>query len=147
MNIQDRIAKLEKELAELKGELEVVWTPRKGEIVKFSNDGVQWRTGKIVGYNYSKDYIDDDENVMYYEDDYGDNWNYCHPINDPMVIQLIPHVPGDPMPCSKDKDVITLHGNEFAEERYYTVGAAGEIHWDMCDSDSDVFCWAPLNED
>ena len=96
MNIQDRIAKLEKELAELKGELE--WTPRKGEIVKFSNDGVQWRTGKIVGYNYSKDYVDDDENVMYYEDDYGDNWNYCHPLNDPMVIQLIPHVPGDPVP-------------------------------------------------
>ena len=146
MNIQDRIAKLEKELAELKGELEVDWMPRKGEIVKFSNDGVQWRTGKIIGYNYSKDYVDDDEDTMYYEDDYGDNWNYCHPLNDPMVIQLIPHVPGDEMPCDFDSDVIVLHGNDFSK-RYYTVDSAKNISWDRFDSNDDVFGWKHLNED
>ena len=145
MNIQDRIAKLEKELAELKGELEVVWMPRKGEIVKFSNDGVQWRTGKIVGYNYSKDYIDDDEDIMYYEDDYGDNWSYCHPINDPMVIQFIPHKSGDPMPCEENRVIMVKFGNNT-----YDTGIAGDWYWGNRDEDEYdylIVAWAPLDED
>ena len=141
MNIQDRIANLEKELAQLKEEVseekvDESWKPRVGEIVEMSDDGHYWLLRR---------YEDDDD--FGFMDTFGESFEMCRPLNDPMVIQLIPHVPGDPMPCGKDKDVITLHGNEFAEERYYCASAAGESHWDMCDSDSDVFGWFPLNED
>ena len=146
MNIQDRIAKLEKELSELKESYmkdvdakENTWKPRVGEICEFSDDEDMWIISRLVEV---KDSLQEYPYSSTHED-----FRYCRPLNDPMVIQLIPHVPGDPMPCGKDKDVITLHGNEFAEERYYCASAAGESHWDMCDSDSDVFGWFPLNED
>ena len=145
MNIQDRIAKLEKELEELKESYmkdedakENTWTPREGEICEFSDDEDIWHIERFVVKT-------DDTKYPYVS--YTEAYKYCRPLNDPMVIQLIPHKPGDPMPCDGHKDVITLHGNEFAEERYYAASAAGENLWDMCDSESDVFGWAPLNED
>jgi len=137
VNIQDRITKLEKELAELKESVgkKEMWFPRKGEIIRVTDNKEDWAYTRFA--EYKKDY---------YYDDNGDFWMYAEPLNDPMVIQLIPHVPGDEMPCDFDSDVIVLHGNDFSK-RYYTVDSAKNISWDRFDSNDDVFGWKHLNED
>ena len=147
MNIQDRIAKLETqicqsidELTKLKEEvsLEKVddsWKPRVGEIVEMSDDGDYWLLRRY-----------EDDGDFGFMDTFGESWENCRPLNDPMVIQLIPHVPGDEMPCDFDSDVIVLHGNDFSK-RYYTVDSAKNISWDRFDSNDDVFGWKHLNED
>jgi hypothetical protein len=141
MNIQDRIAKLEKELKQLKIDLaeddeitEVVWKPRVGEIILVSDNKEQWYYSKFSGY-------EDDDSYCGVEGEY---WTYAKPLNDPMVIQLIPHKPGDPRPCDEDKDVIALHGNEFSSQRYYTCEKALYLYWGVNDDESDIFAWAPL---
>ena len=102
MNIQDRIAKLEKELAQLKEEVseekvDESWKPRVGEIVEMSDDGHYWLLRR---------YEDDDD--FGFMDTFGESFEMCRPLNDPMVIQLIPHVPGDPKPYGDANNVIVV---------------------------------------
>jgi len=99
VNIQDRIAKLEKELAELKEDcLDESWSPREGEICEFSDDKDIWYTERFV--------VKTDDTSYPYVSYSSEAYKYCRPLNDPMVIQLIPHVPGDPMPCDGDAKVL-----------------------------------------
>ena len=104
MNIQDRIAKLEKELAELKASYqkdeEEEWKPRVGEIVEMSDQGGYWLLRRY-----------DSESDFGFIDSFGESWENCRPLNDPMVIQLIPHVPGDAAPCESGNATIVLYEN------------------------------------
>lgn len=138
MNIQDRIAKLEKELVELKEQcVDVPWTPREGEICEVSENGREWLVRKVYKYK------PEEENP--YVSDFA-KWPLARPLNDPMVIQFIPHKPGDPMPCGGDEEVIIRFRSGCIGVQH-----AGETDWSLAIArslfSSDVIAWAPLNED
>ena len=137
MNIQDRIAKLETqicqsidELTKLKEEvsLEKVddsWMPRKGEIIRVTDNKEDWAYTRFA--EYKKDY---------YYDDNGDFWMYAEPLNDPMVIQLIPHVPGDPRPSGDaNKVVVVFESGEYDTQSPY------ELDWGDDNEEGNIVGW------
>lgn len=94
MNIQERIEALEKELEALKTEYKngankADWQPRLGEIIEMSNNGKIWYTQRFVKFVNGEKFPCVSETGLY---------KYMRPLNDPMVIQLIPHTPGDSLP-------------------------------------------------
>jgi hypothetical protein len=140
VNIQDRIAKLEKELKQLKIDLaedqeitEAVWKPRVGEIVLMSHHGDDWETMRFVAMR-----------LGCYVAENGDFYDYCKPLNDPMVIQLIPHVPGDPNPTIDDCFVLIKYRNGVTD-----ILTAEHAYWGTIENshDGEIVAWAPLDED
>ena len=132
MNIQDRIAKLEKELKQLKIDLaedeeitEVVWKPRKGEIVEMSDDGEVWVLRRYYG-TYEHSYLDN----------FKESWMMCRRLNDPMVIQLIPHKPGDPRPYGDANNVIVVF-----KSGYYDAANPREFDWDDDNDEANIVGW------
>ena len=131
MNIQDRIAKLEKELAQLKEEVSLKkvdnsWKPRVGEIVLMSHHGNDWETMRFVAMR-----------LGCYVAENGDFYDYCKPLNDPMVIQLIPHVPGDPMPSFADAHRIVI----VFENGQYDVSYTHDVSWGDDNDGYNVIGW------
>ena len=126
MNILERIEKMEAELQELKemaidsidaktAEVEEgEYVPRSGEIVELSDDGNEWVVVKLTNY--------DGNDVFPYEIFDGTRYLYCRPLQDKMVIQLIPHEPNGEMPC--DGAVIVLFQNGT-----YDFGNAEDFDW------------------
>jgi hypothetical protein len=125
MNIQDRIAKLETQICQSIDELtklkedtrldnkENTWHPRQGEIVEMSDEGVGWfirRYGRQTDFNY--------------EDTLGERFVMCRPLDDPMVIQLIPHTPGDPRPPFGDAQrlIVAFENGEYDVSYSHNVG-------------------------
>ena len=139
MNIQDRIAKLEKELAELREYVEQPdptqdnRSPRVGEIVLMSHHGDDWETMRFVAMH-----------LGCYVAENGDFYDFCKPLNDPMVIQLIPHKPGDPMPCKGNQFILVKFGNGS-----YDNARADDWYWDTYEDapDSEIVAWVPMHED
>ena len=133
MNIQDRIAKLEKELAELKEELseekvDTSWKPRVGEICEFSDDEDRWIISRLVE---AKDSLQEYPYSSTHED-----FRYCRPLNDPMVIQLIPHVPGDPRPSGDaNKVVVVFESGEYDTQSPY------ELDWGDDNEEGNIVGW------
>ena len=143
MNIQDRIAKLEKELVELREYVEQPdptqdnWSPRVGEIVLVSSYGDEYENSWEV-----RRFVEMEDNNYVSEDGYF--WEFCKPLNDPMVIQLIRHVPGDPMPCKGNQFILVKFGNGS-----YDNARADDWYWDTYEDapDSEIVAWAPMHED
>jgi hypothetical protein len=142
MNIEDRIAKLEKELKQLKIDLaeddeisEAVWKPRIGEICEFSDDGVKWCVDRFL------DKFDDDGERKY---QYIGDWDVhrdCRPLNDPMVIQLIPHKPGDPNPTKENSFVLIKYrsgATDILSSEHSYWGTAENNHHD------EIVAWVPI---
>ena len=130
MNIQDRIANLEKELAQLKEEVseekvDESWKPRVGEIVEMSDDGHYWLLRR---------YEDDDD--FGFMDTFGESFEMCRPLNDPMVIQLIPHVPGDPKPYGDSNEVIVVF-----KSGHYDASNPRDFNWDDDNDEYNIVGW------
>jgi len=137
VNIQDRIAKLETqicqsidELTKLKEEvsLEKVddsWKPRVGEIVLMSHHGNDWETMRFVAMR-----------LGCYVAENGDFYDYCKPLNDPMVIQLIPHVPGDPKPYGDANNVIVVF-----KSGAYDASNPRDFNWGYDNDEADIVGW------
>lgn len=79
------------------------WKPRVGELCEFSDDIENY----IIDYflEYRKNCYIDRERVV---------WRHCRPIQDPNIIQMIPHdggkcpVPGETMVLARIKDGLYL---------------------------------------
>jgi hypothetical protein len=137
VNIQDRIAKLEKELKQLKIDLaedqeitEAVWKPRVGEIVEMSDDGETWLLRRFVGPDGAEDPLDE----------FGESFAYYRPLNDPMVIQLIPHKPGDPNPTKENSFVLIKYrsgATDILSSEHSYWGTVENNHHD------EIVAWAP----
>ena len=78
---------------------------------------------------------------LVYRTGYETYWRHARPLSDPNIIQLRPHTPGDPMPCSGDtKVMVRIKGGRLL------TGDADEWDW-KCDphgSSVDIVAWAPL---
>jgi hypothetical protein len=133
MNTIERIAKMEKELEELKKEMNSVesyskYTPRPGEICEFGDGDDKWCVGRFVEYDSEKNYP--------YTFDGDGVAARCRQLQDPMVIQLIRRNPEDVhMPCFDHETVIVLTG-----EDKYDVGPAGDYNW----KSSQIKAWIKL---
>jgi hypothetical protein len=125
MNTLERIAQLEKELQELKDlvSLEIPckenYKPRPGEICVFSvDDDDHCITARFIEF--------DDTDIYPYVTEDGCKYPYCHPLNDPMVIQLIPHNQDFDEPCNPSDEVVVL----FCDSNNYGIGNARDFLWD-----------------
>jgi hypothetical protein len=133
MNTLERIEKMEKELAELKElvSLEIPckenYKPRPGEICEFGDADDYWVTTKFVKY--------DNDDVYPYVVEDANRYMFCRPLNDPMVIQLIPYSPGEDNPLvDKGQNVIVIQRNGFID-----CGEVSHFYWGECsDSGNDI---------
>jgi len=122
MNTLERIAKLEKELQKLKEEVMSApeppdWMPRKGEICEFGDADEYWVTTKFVEY--------DNDDVYPYVVEDNNRYMFCRPLNDPMVIQLVPHDQDPSAPCDPSDVVVVL----FTGGDGHDVGYARDFLW------------------
>lgn len=139
MNIQDRIAKLETqicqnidELTKLKEEMSKenkIWIPRVGEIVEMSDDRESWYVQKFV------DIEEGEETIYRFNGDY-ESFTFCRPLTDPMVIQLIPHVPGDPKPYGDANNVIVVF-----KSGEYDAANPRDFNWDDDNYEDNIVGW------
>jgi hypothetical protein len=138
MNTLERIAKLEKELAELKElvNLEIPrkenYEPRPGEICEFGTTDDYWLTAKFVEY--------DRDDVYPYVVEDNSKFMFCRQLNDPMVIQLIPYSAEEGVTPKHSNRVIVLQKNGV-----YDSGYIDDFVWnESCDKSLQIVGYFPI---
>jgi hypothetical protein len=132
MNTLERIAKLEKELQELKemalssiDDIQVLhqWVPRVDEIVEVGDDASEWFVDRFVDHHPDSDYP--------YVTTHDSCWRYCRPLNDPDVIQLHPFAPGE-YPKDDQMVLVRLSTGEYLHGSSWSIDWSDEYIVSFC---------------
>jgi hypothetical protein len=86
----------------------------------------------------TRKYAGASENENYHFNAEGTNWKHCRPIQDPNLIQMIPHDGGD-CPVLNDTNVLVRFRNGATAN--YT---AGEFSWSHTNNPRDIMFYAVL---
>ena len=121
--MQTELDALKRRIAEIEAQMaEPDWVPFPGEIVEGRDrDGDEWVVSRFV------------ERVpeRCHQWDCGvDMWIHVRPLQDPNVIQLRPHTPGDPMPCDgKSMVVVRIPDGRISSGKAYSWAWDGIVAW------------------
>jgi hypothetical protein len=108
------------------------WKPREGELCEFWDFMSEGRH-PATGYFDHRDL-----NNCKFVTQRGTLWNNCRPLQDPNIIQMIPHDGGE-CPVPEDADVLV----RFLEDGM-ALGMASGYRWKHINSSGDIMAYAVL---